>query len=75
MDCTVVQEGARMIAQCPEETFGELVRSLPHWKLELLIGGIETVIVDVMVGALAWPFLRKWWARHHSHDKCDPKGA
>lgn len=73
MDCEIVQRGAELVAQCPEETFGELLRSVPHWKLELFIGGAETLLVDVIIGAIAWPFLKRWWAKHHNHDVCDPK--
>lgn len=50
------------------ETFTELVTSVAHWELELFI----ILITDVLLGAIAWPLAKRWWAKHHSHEKCDP---
>ena len=31
------------------------------------------VVFDGLVGAIAWPIFKRWWARHHNHEVCDPK--
>ena len=77
MDCEVIQEGAKLVAHCPEETFGMLVRSIPHWKIELLADLVGNIIQFLAIG-LIWKFLigprvRRWWHRHHNHEICDSK--
>lgn len=45
------------------ETFPELVRDPAHWQFELLVGLIEMVVFDVVVGAFVWPLIRKHFHR------------
>lgn len=40
------------------ETFGQLARDPAHWQFELFVGFIETVVFDVVVGALVWPAIK-----------------
>ena len=73
--CQVVQRGADLVAICPEETFGDLVRSVPHWGVEGLAALAENLLFG-LVGGLTWKFwlgpkVKSWWAKHHSHEKCD----
>ena len=70
MDCQVVQEGANLVAHC-EETFLELLTDPKHWGLEIVI----MVVFDGLVGAILWPFAKRYWQRHHDHRTCDPKEA
>ena len=41
------------------ETFGELLRDPAHWQFELLVGAIEMLVVDVLLGAILWPVVRR----------------
>lgn len=47
------------------ESFWELMRSLPHWEFEIFL----MLIVDGVVGAVAWPFLKRHWQHHLNRDK------
>lgn len=47
------------------ETFGELFRDPAHWQFELLVGGIEFLVMDILIGALVWPIIK----RHIHHDQ------
>jgi len=42
------------------ETFWTLLCDPAHWELEIFL----MVVFDVLVGALAWPRIRRW-LRHH----------
>lgn len=55
------------------ETFMDLVRSVPHWQFELMLGAIETVVIDVVIGLLVWPRVRKHWLHHLERDKREGK--
>jgi hypothetical protein len=56
--------------ECAEhvETFWTLLGDIAHWEFELFL----MLVFDGIVGALAWPFLKRFWAKHHSHERCDP---
>lgn len=41
------------------ETFGALLRDPAHWQFELLVGAVEMLIIDVLVGIVAWPFIKR----------------
>jgi hypothetical protein len=52
------------------ETFWTLFSDIAHWEFELFL----MVLFDGLIGALAWPFLKRYWNRHHKHDdSCDPR--
>jgi hypothetical protein len=57
--------------ECTEhaETFWTLVTDLAHWELELFI----MLVFDVIIGMIAWPFVRKHWVHHLAHDKAHPE--
>lgn len=46
------------------ETYWALLTSLPHWGLEITI----MIVFDGLVGALAWPFVKRHWRHHVKHD-------
>lgn len=75
--CQIVEQGGRVVALCPEETFGDLARSLPHWGVEGLAAFAENTLQFVVMG-LVWKFwlgpkVKAWWAKHHNHASCDPQ--
>jgi hypothetical protein len=41
------------------ETFWDLLRDPAHWQFELLVGFIEMLVFDVIIGALAWPVIKR----------------
>lgn len=47
-----------------KETFLDLLTSLPHWELELVI----ILIVDVIVGMIIWPRIKRWGIHHRGDD-------
>lgn len=53
------------------ETFTELVKDPNHWYFEIML----MVIFDILIGAIAWPFIKSAIRRHderkHPH-KCAP---
>ena len=48
-----------------QETFWTLLRDPAHWGFEIFL----MIVFDGIVGALLWPFVRKHWRHHVSHDK------
>jgi len=46
------------------ETFFTLVRDQAHWEFELFL----ILIFDVVIGALIWPYITKWFKHHKSDD-------
>lgn len=52
------------------ETFVELVKDPAHWMFEIML----MVIFDVLIGAIAWPFIKKAVKSHdekkHRHEHC-----
>ena len=63
--CQCVCETARCICQCPAENLGTLLADPNHWIFEIFL----MVIFDGVVGALAWPFIKKHWKHHLRHDE------
>ena len=51
------------------ETFWTLLGNAAHWEFELFL----MVVFDGLVGALAWPFLKKHWRHHVAHDEAHPE--
>jgi hypothetical protein len=47
------------------ETFWTLLHSLGHWEFELFL----MVLFDGIIGALAWPFIKRHWEHHLKRDK------
>lgn len=41
------------------ETFSYLLRDKAHWEFELLVGLIETIIIDLVFGVLIWKMILK----------------
>jgi hypothetical protein len=48
-----------------QETFWTLLHNKAHWEFELF----STLIFDLVLGSLVWPFVRKHWNHHRSRDK------
>ena len=51
--------------QVEPETFWTLVRSAAHWELEVFI----VLLVDGLIGALIWPYVRRHWLHHLARDR------
>jgi hypothetical protein len=51
------------------ETFWTLLHDGAHWEFELFVGLVETVIFDVLIGLMLWPFVKKHWQHHVERDK------
>lgn len=53
------------------ETYWELMRDPAHWLFEITL----IVIFDLLIGALLWPFIKRWIAEHdrkkHAHEHCE----
>lgn len=49
----------------PHETFWTLLKDAAHWEFELFL----ILIFDVLIGALIWPYLQKWFKHHKSDDE------
>lgn len=53
------------------ETYWELMSDPAHWLFELTL----IVIFDIIIGAIAWPFVKNWIKKHdekkHAHKHCD----
>ena len=45
------------------ETFWTLLKDPAHWQFELFL----IFLFDVLIGALIWPWIRKWF-KHHQED-------
>lgn len=61
MDACTCQEHA--------ETFFTLAKDLAHWEFELFL----MLVFDGLVGALAWPFIKKHFQHHLKHDALHPE--
>lgn len=46
------------------ETFNTLLHDPAHWEFELLVGLVEMVVFDLLIGVLVWPRIK----RHIHHD-------
>jgi hypothetical protein len=51
------------------ETFWMLFRDPSHWEFELLVGFLEMLVFDGLVGLMLWPFIRKHWHHHLERDR------
>jgi hypothetical protein len=49
------------------ETFWTLLRDKAHWEFEIFL----MILFDLIIGGLAWPFLKKHWAHHVERDTMD----
>ena len=53
-----------LAAAAPDpETFQALLRNRPHWEFELLVGLLEMIVFDGIIGARLYP----WASRHIKH--------
>jgi len=50
------------------ETFWTLLHNGAHWQFELFVGLVETLVIDVFIGLLAWPWIKKHWKHHKDRD-------
>ncbi len=53
------------------QRYWELVTDPAHLLLELTL----IILIDVIIGMIAWPFAKKWLKEHdrkkHAHEHCD----
>lgn len=54
----------QIIIQAPPETFWTLLHDRAHWEFEMFL----MVIFDVIIGGLAWPFIKRHWNHHAERD-------
>lgn len=54
------------------ETFSELFHDPAHWYFEFLVGGIEFVVGDFVLGVLLWPRIRRHIHRDIRHPEHIP---
>ena len=47
------------------ETFWTLLKDPAHWQFELFL----IFLFDVLIGALIWPYLVKWFKHHKGDDE------
>ena len=50
---------------CPPETFWTLLHDKAHWEFE----GFLMLLFDLILGGIAWPFIKKHWQHHLDRDK------
>jgi hypothetical protein len=50
---------------CQPETFWTLLRDSAHWEFEIFL----MLLLDGLVGAIAWPLIKKHWEHHIERDK------
>ena len=55
------------VCSCAEqvETFWTLFQSGPHWAFEIFL----MLLFDGLVGAIAWPFVKRHYGHHLQHDR------
>ena len=46
------------------ETFWTLLGDVAHWEFEIFV----TIVFDVVVCGLLWPFVRRHWKHHVERD-------
>jgi hypothetical protein len=51
------------------ETFWTLLRDSAHWEFELLVGFIEMLVFDVIIGLILWPIIKRHWDHHLARDQ------
>jgi hypothetical protein len=47
------------------ETFWTLLHNAAHWEFEIFL----MLVFDGVIGALAWPFIKKHWKHHIERDE------
>lgn len=47
------------------ETFWSLLHDAPHWEFEIFL----MILFDGLIGALAFPWIKKHWGHHVARDK------
>jgi hypothetical protein len=52
---------------CPPETFWTLLHDAAHWEFELFL----MLVFDGIIGAIAWPFIKKHWQHHVERDTAE----
>jgi hypothetical protein len=57
---------ARMLTEQPE-TFWTLLHNAAHWEFEIFL----MILFDLIIGGLAWPFVKKHWKHHVEHDRME----
>jgi hypothetical protein len=59
--------------ECAEhaETFWTLLGNAAHWQFELFL----MILFDVVIGAIAWPFVKRQWQTRERkrHEDCCPE--
>lgn len=48
-----------------QETFWTLLHNRAHWEFEIFV----TVVFDVVIGGMAWPFVQRHWNHHMMRDR------
>ena len=46
------------------ETFWHLLHQKGHWYLEVLVGGVETILFDLVIVVIGWRYLLKPYVAH-----------
>ena len=47
------------------ETFWTLLHNKAHWEFE----GFLMILFDLIIGGIAWPFVKKHWRHHLERDR------
>jgi hypothetical protein len=47
------------------ETFWTLLHNAAHWEFEIFL----MIVFDGVIGALAWPLVKKHWKHHLERDR------
>ena len=55
-----------MLTEQPE-TFWTLLRNAAHWEFEIFL----MILFDLIIGGIAWPFVKKHWKHHVEHDRME----
>ena len=51
------------------ETFWTLLKDSAHWEFEIFL----MILFDLVIGGLAWPFVKKHWKHHAERDRMEGK--
>ena len=57
------------------ETFTSLLSDRAHWEFEIFVGFIETLVIDVAIIGILWPFLHKHWQHHVDRDHAETEAG
>lgn len=47
-----------------QETFWTLLHDSAHWEFELFV----TLVFDLIVGGMCWPYVKRHWKHHVDRD-------